>query len=700
MRLHTRKMIWALGMLLGASLLSWLGWGTQAARLGRRDGPALTATARANIGTRPAGLGTLAGTTTLMINPASNNAWAVTELINAITTANGDAAADTINLFPGGTYTFTAANNFRYGPNALPQISSNITIEGQGATLQIAAGTTRLRFFYVGANPAASGTPGFHTPGAGNLTLRNLTLRGGRQKGGDSNGASGGAGMGGALFNQGVLQLEAVTLTDNRATGGNGGNGGGGGGGLGSDASGGNGGGFGGPVIPVGSSGGTAASGGGGGGGFGPGDTGGSGSGGNGGAGGGTPDGLGGIGSTGSGGGGNPSGGGFGGGGGGGGGLLGGGGGGLGGAIFNHRGTLNLINSTLSGNTAQGGTGDTGAGGGSGLGAALFNLNGTVTLNFSTLAKNIVTAGAGGAGGSAGQADGGALYNLAFGNKIEDGTASTATVTVRNSILANSTGGNDLVNDKRDGSQPNTATVDYDQRNIVMTKNALSGTAFTGTLYSMADPQLGMPTTPVCKPAVLPINNTSPAFNNAVCDPTNAPTDECGTSRPQGAGCDIGAYELPCQTITATVSGGGTLCPGTTGTVTVTLSGGFAPYTVTLTNGGGTLTGNSPLSFTINAPGTYSVASGTDAVGCPVTGSGSATFSADTTAPTIACNNVTAQMANANSSCQATVPDVTGLVRAQSADNCTTQANLTVTQNPVAGSAVSGTGAHPIVVTA
>src|SRR5205085_827281 len=64
----------------------------------------------------------------------------------------------------------------------------------------------------------------------------------------------------------------------------------------------------------------------------------------------------------------------------------------------------------------------------------------------------------------------------------------------------------------------------------------------------------------------------------------------------------------------------------------------------------------------------------------------------DTEKPQIACGNVAAQSATANSSCQASVPDVTSLVRAQSSDNCTAAASLTITQNPTAASTVSGEG--------
>jgi hypothetical protein len=82
-----------------------------------------------------------------------------------------------------------------------------------------------------------------------------------------------------------------------------------------------------------------------------------------------------------------------------------------------------------------------------------------------------------------------------------------------------------------------------------------------------------------------------------------------------------------CPMISGSVSGGGTICSGSPSTVTVTLSGGVAPYTVTLDNGGGTLTASSPIDFTVSpaTTTTYSVASATDSNGCPATVSGSAT---------------------------------------------------------------------------
>lgn len=165
----------------------------------------------------------------------------------------------------------------------------------------------------------------------------------------------------------------------------------------------------------------------------------------------------------------------------------GGGGGGLGGAIFNHRGLLFLTNCTITANTAHGGDSDSYFNaplpytpGGSGYGGGVFNLNGTVIIEGCMLSSNFSIPGycysletnlA-----AAGDADGGALYNLAFGNKIEDGTASSATVMLDNTVLTNSSTGpivivtngvlvtntltlNDLVNNEVDGIQTNTATV-------------------------------------------------------------------------------------------------------------------------------------------------------------------------------------------------------------------------------------------------
>jgi len=160
-------------------------------------------------------------------------------LVDAITAANTDTAtggctagsgADTINLQSGTTYTLTTVNNPQYGPNSLPSIISNITIQGNGATIARDGAAPNFRFFHV----AVTGT----------LTLQNLTLSNGRAQGGAGGrgaGGGGGAGMGGAIFNQGTLMVTDCTLSDNVAPGGNGGNGWHGGGGAGGGGMSGNG---------------------------------------------------------------------------------------------------------------------------------------------------------------------------------------------------------------------------------------------------------------------------------------------------------------------------------------------------------------------------------------------------------------------------------------------------------------------------
>jgi Bacterial Ig-like domain (group 3)/Divergent InlB B-repeat domain len=430
---------------------------------------------RIGLGALPAGLlfwmGAALGQTTINVGNTAQVSASGCTLSNAIVSANTAAAAGGCVLAGTGapytiqlqnqTYVMAAVDNWWYGPNALPPIARTIVIEGNGATLAVSDNTiVRLRFFYVGANPAATATFNFNTPGAGSLTLRNLTLMGGRQKGGDSVTGGGGAGMGGAIFNQGALALESVTLSGNSVTGGSSGNAGAGhsGGGMGSDSTVAGGGGFGGPVIPAGSIGAVAFGSGGGGGGFAPTDNGLTGIGDRGGAGGGAPDGLAGRGAgggtssvggtSGHGGGGGGSGhsglrverggdfggGGVGGGTGGGGGVGGGGGfgggdsgigsAGAGGGGFGGGGGRSPFGGGGGGfggggfgaNAGFGGGNGTGTlgfgGGGAGLGGAIFNHGGTLTLTNSTLTTNTANGGLREGTFASAFGLGGAIFNL------------------------------------------------------------------------------------------------------------------------------------------------------------------------------------------------------------------------------------------------------------------------------------------------
>jgi hypothetical protein len=114
---------------------------------------------------------------------------------------------------------------------------------------------------------------------------------------------------------------------------------------------------------------------------------------------------------------------------------TGGGGAGLGGAIFNHIGSVTIAESNLKGNVATGGSGGMG---GAGFGAALFNLNGSVTIIDSTAKDNVVT---GGTGTTANGTADGAIYNLGY-----DGNLSPeATVSLIHSTITNTVGGKSIV---------------------------------------------------------------------------------------------------------------------------------------------------------------------------------------------------------------------------------------------------------------
>jgi hypothetical protein len=160
----------------------------------------------------------------------------------------GTGNGDTIVLQTGGVYNLTADNAGDaynpYGPTATPIISSNMTIEGGGATLHWTGGSgagNNVRLFAVG--PASitvtdsNGNPLGTVTGTGNLTLRNVYVEGFHVQGGyGEDGGGGGLGAGGAIYVQnGTLVVEKSTFDSNSATGGgtSGSSSGGGGGGLG-----------------------------------------------------------------------------------------------------------------------------------------------------------------------------------------------------------------------------------------------------------------------------------------------------------------------------------------------------------------------------------------------------------------------------------------------------------------------------------
>ncbi|OJU39626.1 MAG: hypothetical protein BGN99_20020, partial [Alphaproteobacteria bacterium 65-37] len=381
----------------------------------------------------------------------NNNDSGAGSLRQAIINSNSSLGPNTITI-NSGIGTIALASD-------LPQVASNVTISGNGATI---SGSNQYRGLTVAAFYAT-------TPVAVDVTIENLTIANARAQGGaGAQGGGGGAGLGGALFvaDQANLTVRNVNLVNNAAAGGNGGlssgsdaggggglggNGGstaaggqGGGGGWGTGANGGNGGQNGSTgtissALPGGSGGngstlggvGAVGGGGGGGGGTGAGGGGGGIAGGNGTN---TDGGAGGFG--GGGGGGSTGAGGTGGFGGGGGGSTGtaGGAGGFGGGGGGRTGGTGAAGGfgAGTGNT----TGNAAGGGGTGLGGAIFVQQGG-TINFAgalLINGNTVTGGAGGGNGAgAGSAFGGALF-LQGGGTLTFAPGSGETQTVSDAI--------------------------------------------------------------------------------------------------------------------------------------------------------------------------------------------------------------------------------------------------------------------------
>lgn len=255
----------------------------------------------------------------------------------------------------------------------------------------------------------------------------------------------------------------------------------------------------------------------------------------------------------------------------------GGGGAGMGGAIFNHRGTLTLINVTATQNLAYGGgrAQTPGSGFASGLGSAVFNLNGSVTIRFSTLSGNATDSHNGV------PLSDGAVYSIAFGNTIETGLATSAILTIENSIAYSngSSGLHDVVTAAYNGTQTNSSVLNYVGANLI---KSTSGTASAGsTTPSTQDPQLIMLENWGGPTQTMPPALGSPAVDAVSSCANSGLVDQRGFLRPEGAQCDIGAVEvLQDELLTVSVSTGGAVSADAAPTPT---SGGI----VNCTNAGG-----------------------------------------------------------------------------------------------------------------
>ena len=155
---------------------------------------------------------TMAAVITVNTDPAGSGCT----IIDAIDSANGDSATGGCALVMTGTFgddtivlpvcntihTLFAVNNTTDGPNGLPTITSNITVEGNHGIIQR---------FAVGSTPNFRL---FHVATGGTLTLNNLTLRKGVADDGNQSTITS-TDFGAAIYNKGTLTLNGCTVTDN-----------------------------------------------------------------------------------------------------------------------------------------------------------------------------------------------------------------------------------------------------------------------------------------------------------------------------------------------------------------------------------------------------------------------------------------------------------------------------------------------------
>jgi len=297
---------------------------------------------------------------------------------------------------------------------------------------------------------------------------------------------------------------------------------------------------------------------------------------------------------------------------------------------IDNNGNLTVTNSTITGNTTNGD------------GGGIYNI-GKLSIIGSTISNNTATDYFGGGGISNTNSGTASVVNSTFtGNNAPNGDGGaifiySSTVTVVNSTFsANIAGGNNSSGGFSNVfggtlNLVNTLVVNNSPRDVSGTDNTDSNNLTGGFTFASSLRNNGGPTATFALPL------TSPAIDTGTCNPTyidavtnatmTVTTDGRGIARPQGNGCDIGAFESQGVSV-RTTAGNGQTAPITTAFA--------APLRVIATPiDAGVPVGAVSLTFTAPTSG----ASGTFAVGAT-----SATLTTDSngnvTAPAFTANSV------------------------------------------------------------
>lgn len=203
--------------------------------------------------------------------------------------------------------------------------------------------------------------------------------------------------------------------------------------------------------------------------------------------------------------------------------LYGGGGAGLGGAIFGYSASIEVSNSTFTGNAAvrgvagSGGFTDGGAQNGADAGGAIFTVGGRLTITNSTIAGNEST----------GDGAGVVVYKPTTGDPTS--------LELRNTIVAGNTGRDECFV---------LGGVAASGTNNLVTPHATDARISCPAIMATADPELApLALNAPGRTPTMAIGGLSPAVNRG--DLASAPLDDQrGIPRPQFGSVDIGAYEF------------------------------------------------------------------------------------------------------------------------------------------------------------